>query len=30
MKVFFRHPRILALWEEDAKSDSYYGFHPPH
>lgn len=30
MKVFFRHPRIQALWEEDCMADSYYGFRPPH
>jgi hypothetical protein len=29
MKVFFGHPRIKALWEEDCKADSYYGFRPP-
>ena len=29
MKVFFGHPRIQALWEEDCKADSYYGFRPP-
>lgn len=29
MKVFFRHPRIQALWEQDCKADSYYGFRPP-
>jgi len=29
MKVFFKHPRIKALWEEDCKADSYYGFRPP-
>jgi hypothetical protein len=30
MGVFFKHPRILALWEQDCKADSYYGFRPPH
>jgi hypothetical protein len=29
MKVFFKHPRIRELWEEDCKADSYYGFRPP-
>src|SRR6266480_622502 len=29
MKVFFDHPRIRRLWEEDCKADSYYGFRPP-
>src|SRR5215472_6879685 len=29
MKVFFNHPRIQALWEQDCKADSYYGFNPP-
>jgi hypothetical protein len=29
MKVFFKHPRIQALWEQDFKADSYYGFRPP-
>jgi hypothetical protein len=29
MKVFFKHPRIQALWEQDSKADSYYGFRPP-
>jgi hypothetical protein len=29
MKVFFDHPRIRALWEQDSKADSYYGFRPP-
>jgi hypothetical protein len=29
MRVFFKHPRIRALWEEDCKADSYYGFRPP-
>jgi len=29
MKVFFKHPRIRALWEQDCKADSYYGFRPP-
>ena len=29
MKVFFKHPRIQALWEQDCKADSYYGFRPP-
>jgi hypothetical protein len=29
MKVFFEHPRIHALWEQDRKADSYYGFRPP-
>lgn len=30
MGVFFKHPRIKALWEQDSKSESYYGFQPPH
>ena len=29
MKVFFKHPRIQALWVQDCKADSYYGFRPP-
>jgi hypothetical protein len=29
MSVFFRHPRIQALWEEDCEGGSYYGFQPP-
>ena len=29
MKVFFKHPRIQGLWEQDCKADSYYGFRPP-
>jgi hypothetical protein len=29
MKVFFKHPRIQALWEQDSKANSYYGFRPP-
>jgi hypothetical protein len=29
MKVFFDHPQIRELWDEDSKSDSYYGFRPP-
>ncbi|HEV3254289.1 MAG TPA: hypothetical protein VG033_07765 [Candidatus Acidoferrales bacterium] len=29
MKVFFNHPRIQTLWEQDCKADSYYGFRPP-
>jgi hypothetical protein len=29
MKVFFDHPRIRALWDEDCKANSYYGFQPP-
>jgi hypothetical protein len=29
MEVFFKHPRVEALWEEDCKADSYYGFQPP-
>jgi hypothetical protein len=28
MKVFFKHPRIQALWEQDRKADSDYGFRP--
>jgi hypothetical protein len=28
MNVFFKHPRIQALWEQDCKADSYYGFRP--
>jgi len=29
MTPFFSHPRIRALWDQDSKSDSYYGFQPP-
>lgn len=29
MKVFFDHPGIRALWEQDSKANSYYGFRPP-
>lgn len=29
MKDFFKHPRIQALWKQDCKADSYYGFEPP-
>ena len=29
MEVFFKHPRIQELWEQDSKADSYYGFRPP-
>jgi hypothetical protein len=29
MKVFFKNPRIRALWEQDCKADSYYRFRPP-
>jgi hypothetical protein len=29
MDAFFKHPSIQALWDEDCKSDSYYGFRPP-
>jgi hypothetical protein len=29
MNVFFKHPRIQALWDQDCKADSYYGFRPP-
>jgi|ERR1700730_14669252 len=29
MKVFFKHPRIQALWAQESKADSYYGFRPP-
>ena len=29
MKVFFKHPRIRALWNEDSRTSSYYGFEPP-
>jgi hypothetical protein len=29
MKVFFKHPRIQGLWEQDCKADSYYDFRPP-
>jgi len=29
MNVFFKHQRIRALWEQDCKADSYYGFRPP-
>jgi hypothetical protein len=29
MKVFFKHPPIHALWEEESKANSYYGFRPP-
>jgi hypothetical protein len=30
MNVFFKHPRIQELWQQDRKADSYYGFQPPH
>lgn len=29
MKVFFKYPRVQALWEQDCKADSYYEFRPP-
>ena len=29
MRLFFKHPRIQELWEQDCKADSYYGFRPP-
>jgi hypothetical protein len=29
MNVFFKQPRIQALWEQDCKGGSYYGFQPP-
>ena len=29
MGVFFKHPRIHALWKQDCEADSYYGFLPP-
>lgn len=29
MGVFFKHPRIQELWEQDCTADSYYGFRPP-
>jgi hypothetical protein len=29
MGIFFAHPRIGTLWEQDCKADSYYGFQPP-
>lgn len=29
MKVFFKHPRIKSLWEQDCQADSYYRFRPP-
>ena len=29
MEVFFKHPRIQALWEQDRTANSYYGFRPP-
>jgi hypothetical protein len=30
MEVFFKHPRIQQLWDQERKADSYYGFQPPH
>lgn len=29
MVIFFKNPRIAALWKSEEKTDSYYGFHPP-
>jgi hypothetical protein len=29
MRVFFSHPRVRELWDQDCKADSYYGFRPP-
>jgi hypothetical protein len=29
MQVFFNHPRIQPLWEQDSMAGSYYGFQPP-
>jgi hypothetical protein len=29
MKQFFRNPRIKALWKEECRADSYYGFQAP-
>jgi hypothetical protein len=29
MTLFYKHPRIHALWEQESKGDSYYGFRPP-
>jgi hypothetical protein len=29
MEVFFEHPLIRALWDQDCMADSYYGFRPP-
>ena|ERR1044071_1564583 len=28
MKVFFRNERIRKIWEQECKSESYYGFRP--
>jgi hypothetical protein len=28
MEVFFEHPLIRALWDQDCIADSYYGFRP--
>jgi hypothetical protein len=32
MDIFFKHPRVSALWESERGSDSYYGFtrKPPN
>ena len=29
MAIYFRRPRIAALWKIEEKNDSYYGFQPP-
>jgi hypothetical protein len=29
MKQYSRDPRVVALWEEEKKTDSYYGFEFP-
>ena len=29
MFVFFKHPRIRKLWEDESGNGSYYGFSPP-
>jgi len=29
MWQYFRDPRVAVLWEEQRKSNSYYGFEPP-
>jgi hypothetical protein len=29
MRIFFDQPRIRALWMQDCKARSYYGFTPP-
>ena len=29
MRVFFEHPKIHALWDQDCTAESYYQFRPP-